>query len=139
MKIVSANNNSYVLRFDKGEEVAQGIMDFCATHSIAAAWVQLLGATDHVVLSYYNLQTKKYEDHELREDLEVTSVAGNLGMLDGKPILHIHGTFASRDLSVKGGHIKSLVVSATVEVHVRPLSGEIQRAYDPATGLNLMK
>jgi predicted DNA-binding protein with PD1-like motif len=138
VKVIIKDDNAYVLRFDIGEEVVQELLAFCGTERITAGWINMLGATNNVVLSYYNLATKQYEDHAIQEDLEVVGVVGNVGLLEGKPALHLHGTFADKDLKTAGGHIKSLIVSATIEVHLVRLAGVISRSYDSKTGLNLM-
>lgn len=138
MKVISGETGTFVIRFDRDEEVVAGIAAFCEEKGIAAATFQMIGASRSVTLSYWNLVTREYEEHLVEKDLEVTGVMGNVGMLDGKRIVHAHGTFGDRDLSVVGGHVKALVVSATMEVVLTALPGEIVRAPDEATGLNLM-
>jgi predicted DNA-binding protein with PD1-like motif len=59
--------------------------------------------------------------------------------MDNKTVIHAHGVFADREYQTVGGHVKELIVSATSEVHLTKLVGEIKRAYDATTGLNLMK
>lgn len=139
MKIIIEDNNYRVLRFNKGEEVISGIAGFCQDHRITASYFTIIGATDDLTLSYYNLTDKKYEDHEIKDRLEITGVIGNVGLLDGQQMIHAHGTFSDENLQVIGGHIKRMVVSATAEVMLTILSGEITRGYDEETGLNLMQ
>lgn len=99
----------------------------------------MIGACKKVTLSYYNLETKQYEDIECDEFLEVLPVIGNVSTLNHKTILHIHGSFSDSNFKVIGGHVKELVVSATLEVRVEIFEGEILRKPDDFTGLNLME
>lgn len=138
MQLINGEVGTFVIRFDRDEEVIQGIADFCAEKGITAASFQMIGASKLVILSYWNLETKEYEEKTIEKDLEVTGILGNVGVLDGKQIVHAHGTLGDRDFSVVGGHVKALVVSATMEVVLTALPGSIVRRPDEKTGLNLM-
>jgi predicted DNA-binding protein with PD1-like motif len=138
MQVILEDSNQYVLRFDAGEEVVARLAQFAQQHTIRAAHFTALGAAGEVVLAYYDLGEKKYEDQAIVENMEILSVVGNIGEMEGKPAIHAHGTFGRRDLSIVGGHIKKLVVSATCEVHITKLLGQLQRAYNEDTGLNLL-
>lgn len=138
MKLINGETGTFVLRFDRDEEVIQGIADFCGSKDIDAAWFSMIGACRSAIVSYWNLETREYEEQEIVEDLEVTGITGNVGLLDGKPIVHAHGTLANRKLESRGGHVRALVVSATMEVLVTALPGMIVRSADEKTGLNLM-
>jgi predicted DNA-binding protein with PD1-like motif len=138
MKVIISDKTNRVLRFDRGEEAVSTLVEYCEENNIKAAWFSMLGATGELILSYYNLETKKYEDHPIKQNLEVVGITGNVGSLNGKLMLHAHGSFSDQNLSTVGGHIKSLTVSATLEVFLIILQGEIIRVFDEDTGLNLM-
>lgn len=138
MKTILEDGQRLVLRFDPDEEVVAGIVDACEQRGIGAAWVQMIGASKSATLSYYDLASKVYEDHVFEEDLEVTGIVGNVALFNGEPVVHAHGTFGRRDFSTVAGHVKRLVVSATMEVYLHALPGKLSRAYDERTGLNLM-
>lgn len=138
MHVITHNAATYLLRFDKDEELTAAITAFCKTKNIHAGSFFALGAAGELVLSYYNLTTKAYEDKEIHEDVEIISILGNIALLDKKHMIHMHGSFSKRDFSVLAGHIKKLVVSATCEVTLHVFTGKIERAYDESTGLNLL-
>lgn len=138
MKIVLQEKENYIVRFNQGEEVVSGLVGFARAARIDAAHFTAIGACGEVLLSYYNLDLKQYEDRTLQEGLEITGIVGNIACMENKLIVHAHGTFGRNDFSVVGGHIKKLVVSATCEVHVTSFVGKIERAYDKQTGLNLL-
>lgn len=138
MKEIKKHENIRILRFDPGEEAVAGIISYCEQEQIKAGWVSMIGACKNVTLSYYNLQTKKYEDLRRYANLEVLPVIGNIATLNHKTILHIHGSFSDKSFNVIGGHVKELIVSATLEVRIEIFDGEILRKLDEFTGLNLM-
>ncbi|MBL8030787.1 MAG: DUF296 domain-containing protein [Candidatus Doudnabacteria bacterium] len=138
MQIIFQTKTEFVFRFDRGEDVLAELQNWAAQERVEAASLSAIGASQKVVLAYYDLATKEYQNHEITENLEVVGVTGNLAMFDGVPVIHMHGTFSRADLSVLAGHIKQLIVSATCEVVLRVLPGTLRRQYDPETGLNLL-
>ncbi|MCA9354326.1 MAG: DUF296 domain-containing protein [Candidatus Kaiserbacteria bacterium] len=139
MQIVHQQDNVYTLSFSRGEEVMSVIADHCKKHNITAAHLTGLGAADQLDIAYYNLATKEYERHTIDEEVEVLSLIGNIGAKDdGQIIMHIHGTFGRKDLSVFGGHLFSMQISGAGEIHFTVFDGTINRSFDEATGLNLM-
>lgn len=140
MNIIHEDDNFKTLSFTKGEEIMSVLKEYLATNTIHAAHIAGLGATDFVELAYYNLETKEYERHEIQEAVEILNLNGNVGVKeDGDVVIHMHGTFGRKDLSVFGGHIFAMRVSGAGEIHLRVFKGSIQRAYDEDTGLTLMR
>lgn len=139
MQSLLTSNNTIILRLDPGDDAFSFLTDYCSKQLIGAASFTAIGSAGDVTLAYYNLQTKQFEDHPLQEELEITGITGNIALLDNKHIVHAHGTFSRKDLSVIGGHIKKLIVSATAEVTLTKLEGNLTRKFDEATGLNLLQ
>lgn len=138
MQEIMNDKDRIILRFDLGEEAIAGLVKYCQENRIKAGWINMLGACGFVKLSYYNLDTKVYEDRDISQNLEVLAVTGNVATLNHKTIIHVHGSFSDQDFKVVGGHIKELKVSATLEVYMQKFSEEILRKPDAFTGLNLM-
>lgn len=139
MEVIHTQDNFYTLSFKKGEEIMSLLKDYLIANNITAAHIAGLGAASLLEIAYYNIEKKEYERYTIEEDLEVLSLNGNVGVNEDKEtIIHMHGTFGKRDLSVIGGHIFLLRISGAGEIHMRVFSGEINRAYDAETGLTLM-
>ena len=138
MIVVHQENNVYILNIERGEELLSSLREFLKKENIKAGYFTGLGAAGVLDLAYYNLATKKFERHAIKEDVEILSLIGNIAMLKDETIIHTHGTFGRKDLSVFGGHIFSLHVSGACEIHLTKLSGEMTRACDETTGLNLL-
>lgn len=139
MKQLFIDNSSYVLRFDKNADVFAELLQYCKDNSISAASFSGIGAAGQVILAYYNLAEKTYEDHTIQEDMEIVSLLGNVSLLNGTPAIHAHGSFSKKDLTLIGGHVKKLIVSATCEIVLQKLNGTLRRAKDAETGLNLLQ
>jgi predicted DNA-binding protein with PD1-like motif len=139
MKTIHKQKGKFVLRFDAGEDVMDGLKNFGIAQKIKSAGFSAIGACGEVVLSFYNLKTKKYLDKNFAKNLEIVGLTGNLAWLGKEIIVHAHGLFSDKKMNVVGGHVKKLVVSATCEVIISVMDKKIIRRYDEKTGLNLMK
>jgi predicted DNA-binding protein with PD1-like motif len=152
-----------VLRLKTGEELITTLQDFARRSNVRGAWFWAIGATDDLVLAFYDLTKKQYLTKRFRQRLEILNITGNLAKTDiltfsrmsecrlrgfGKnkrridlqgeeTAVHAHGVFGKPDFSVIGGHVVSCRVSATCEVYLEKLSA-LRRAPDSKTGLNLL-
>jgi predicted DNA-binding protein with PD1-like motif len=122
----------------KGARIPEDILKIARREKIATARVEAIGGVNRLRLAYYNSQKKKYEEHEYRGFFEVTSLLGNITTKDGKPFLHVHGTFGKRDMSVVGGHVMTATVFPILEVVITPTKNKALRKFDETTGLNVI-
>ena len=56
-----------------------------------------------------------------------------------EPYIQLHMACADNNGNVVGGHLKSSIISATLEMFITIIDKNINRKYDLATGLNLME
>ncbi len=138
MEIISSGKDHYILRLAYGEELRQALENFCAENSIKAAWFNAIGATKEAEIAVYNLQAKKYDTKQFSEMMEIVGVIGDISVMDNKPFMHAHGTFARPSFEVIGGHIMKCVISATCEIYLWNLGGRMDRKQDEFTGLHLL-
>lgn len=138
MTIIFQDKNTYILRFDKGENVIKELTSFCNEKDITAGHFTGLGACSSVTLAYYDLITKKYLDKTFPNDMEIVGLTGNIAKLGDETVIHSHGVFSDLDYNPYGGHVKELVVSATCELHLTTLKGTMERSFDKETGLNIL-
>jgi predicted DNA-binding protein with PD1-like motif len=139
MKIIYEKENTYVLRILRGEEVIEQILSFCAERDINAAWICGLGACDKTELSYYDLAAKEYKKKIIEEECELLNLTGNIAFADGQRMVHSHVTLGRSDYSTIGGHLHSMQISGTGEIHITKLEAKFERELDTATGLKLLK
>ena len=127
----------YVIRIDRGEEVITKLQELCEKEDIRLASIEGLGAADHVVVGLYNVEKKEYKKRVFDEEMEITSIIGNITMQGKKVYQHIHMTVCNADLQAFGGHLNECRISGTCELFLTVLDGQVGRKYDDVTGLNL--
>lgn len=129
---------TYVMRLDPGDEIVEKILWLAAVEQIKLASVTGLGAVDNVTLGIYSPDTKQFKANMFRADFEIVSLTGNITTQRGRPYAHLH--MAVSDLAARcyGGHLNRAVVSASAEIIIQTIPGEIDRRPDARIGLNLM-
>jgi len=139
MNIIYDKDPHFILRIHRGEEAVEEILSFCDEKNINAAWVSGLGACDRTEISYYDLSAKEYKRKMIDEECELLNLTGNIAFADGKRMLHAHVTLSRSDYSTIGGHLHSIQISGTGEIHISRLEGKFERELDSETGLKLLK
>ena len=131
--------NSIVARMDKGEEILTQIKEIAQREHIRLASVTALGATNDFTVGVYKVDEKKYYANEFQGNFEIGSLTGTINTMGGAFYTHIHMSAGNDRGEVFGGHLNRAVVSATCEMVIQVMDGEVDRAYDPETGLNLFR
>ena len=132
-------DDTYVIRIDRGEEVMSTLAGLCEKEGIRLASVEAIGAVDRAVVGLYDVGEKVYHKKEFREPLEIASLLGTVTEKDAKPYLHLHATLCDARMQTHGGHVNELHISATCEMVLRLIPGEVDRKLDDVTGLNLFQ
>lgn len=128
-----------VLRLEKGEEVIESIKKLCEKEDIKAGSISGLGASNQVVVGLFKVDEKKYYSNTFEEDFEITNLTGNISRMNGEVYLHIHGTFANAEGKCIGGHLNKAVISATSEIIINKINGNVGRKFSEEIGLNLIE
>lgn len=129
--------DSYVVKLNKGEEVISSLKQLCIDENIKLGEITGLGASDFVEIGVFNVNTKEYNTKKFEGMFEITSLVGNVTTKDGDVYLHIHINFGDEDGLVKGGHLVKATISATSEIILRIIEGNVGRKLNPEIGLNL--
>lgn len=129
----------FALVFDIGDEVAEELARFAREHELEGAHLTALGALSDVTLGYWRWEEKDYERIEIREQVEVLALVGNIARgPDGEPRVHAHLVVGKRDGSAHGGHLLEAHVRPTLELVVTEEPRHMQRRFDENTGLALL-
>ena len=131
--------DTYIVRMDRGEEILNCLSELCDKEEIRLAQVDALGAVDQAVVSVYDVPTKTFYRKEFNEPMEISNLCGTVTRKDGQPYLHLHVTVCDKALNAHGGHANALRVSATCEMVIRTLPGEVGRTLNEEIGLNLFR
>ena len=113
-----------------GAKIPEDVLAVSVREKVATALFTGIGGVKNASLAYFNRETKQYEEHKFSEELEATSLIGNITIKDRKPSLHVHGTFGRRDMSVIGGHVISATVSPLLEFVLTPARNRAVRQFD---------
>ncbi len=131
--------NKYIIRIDKGEEVVDTLKKFCVDNKIRLGTITGLGATNKVTIGLFEAQSKKYFSKELIGNHEIAPLYGNITTMNGEIYLHLHVNLGNEEHKSFAGHLNSAFVSATVEVIIDSIEGEVERNFSDEIGLNLLK
>ena len=129
--------NYYVVRIEKGEEVLSKLKELCLNENIRLGSISGLGAANEVEIGLFNTETKEYKTTVMKGMFEITSLIGNITRKDDEVYLHCHINFSDASLQTFGGHLVSGKISATSEIIVTAIDGEVNRRFSQNIGLNL--
>lgn len=129
--------DTIVLRLDPDEEIIEQLTALAVQENIRLAEISGLGAIKEFHICVFDVKEKQFYNNQYQEPMELISLSGTITRQDGKPYLHIHASAGNGSGSAFGGHLKKAVISATGEITVRVVDGEVGRKYSEEIGLNL--
>ena len=132
-------DRTYALIFETGEEPLSGITRFAEEHNLSASRITAIGALSEVALGFFDWEKKDYERIEIKEQVEVLALVGEIAQDQGKPKVHAHLVVGLRDGRACGGHLLGAKVRPTLEVILTESPGYLKREHDPESGLALIK
>jgi len=139
MKSQRVSDAVVLLVLDRGDTAPAVLTEFAAAHEIRGAHFTALGACERAKIAYWNASTKKYEEIEVAEQVEVVSLIGNIALgEDGKPRVHAHVALGKRDGTLIGGHLLEARVYPTLEIFLTIVDVTIERKTHAETGLALI-
>jgi len=129
---------TFVIVFDKGDEVVAGLTAFAAREHLRASHLTAIGALRDVTLGYFDRDRRDYTRIPMAEQVEVLSLLGVITRDGTQPKLHAHIVVGQADGNARGGHLLEAHVWPTLEVIVEESPRHLQRRTDPETGLALI-
>lgn len=129
---------TFAVVFDTGDEAVAGLEQFAREHGIRGAQLTAIGAFMEVTVGYFDWQQKDYRRIRFADQLEVLTLAGNIGMKGDGVALHAHVVLGRSDGTACGGHLLEGRVRPTLEVIVMETARHLQRRTNPDTGLALI-
>lgn len=131
--------DTFYIRMDRGDEIIEKILMVCKEEGIHSCTFNGIGGCGKAEIQTFIPETGIFEMRRLEGMLELVSLNGNvITDENGDYYHHTHAVFAYKvgeDHRVAAGHMKSIMVSYTAEIELRPVvDGEINRKYDSETG-----
>ena len=131
--------NTIIARIDKGEEVLEQLEVISRKENIRLASVSALGATNDMTVGVFRTGEKKYYANHFTGDMEIVSLTGTVSTMNGNYYAHLHTSAGDADGPVFGGHLNRCVISATCEMVINVIDGEVDREFNEEVGLNTFR
>ena len=129
--------NTIVARIDKNEEILEQVKVIALEEEIKLATVQALGAVNEFTVGVFKTEEKQYLANEFQGNFEIVSLTGTINTMNQEFYCHLHMSAGNEKGEVFGGHLNRARVSATCEMVIQVIDGEVERCYDENIGLNL--
>ena len=130
--------DTIVLCLVRGEDVLASIRAVCNAERVRLAEISALGAAYYAEVGVYHLAEKRFLPRTLEGEMEICALTGSVTRRGTELYLHLHGSLADADGNVYGGHVNEIRVSATAEIFIRLLPGEVNRRLEEESGIFLM-
>lgn len=131
--------NTIIARIDKGEDIVEQVKNIALKENIKLASIQALGAINDFTVGVFKTKEKKYFANEFKGDYEIVSLTGTINTMNGEYYSHMHLSAGNDQREVFGGHLNKAIVSATCEMVIQVINGQVDRYFDEEIGLNLLK
>jgi predicted DNA-binding protein with PD1-like motif len=129
---------AHILKPPFGSDLLKELQDFVLAKNINLAWLSGVGAVSRAVIRYYDQPKQEWIDLELDRRLEVAGLWGNVSLLNGEPIVHVHIVLAEEEGRCYGGHLADGTLVFNLEILMTTLSGPpVVRKMDSETGLTV--
>lgn len=128
-----------IVRMDKGEDIVEQVKNVALKEKIKLASISALGAINGFTVGVFKTKEKKYYANEFEGDFEIVSLTGTINTMNDEYYSHMHLSAGNDQGQVFGGHLNKAIVSATCEMVIQIINGEVDRYFDEEVGLNLLK
>lgn len=130
---------AWALIFETDDEVVSLLREHAKKTGLRAAHFRALGAFREARLAFFDWKTKQYEEIPVDEQVEVTSLTGDIGTNEGEPAVHAHCVLGKRDGTAITGHLVEATVRPTLELFLTGYDAELPRRHDEESGLALIR
>lgn len=128
-----------IVRMDKGEDIVEQVKNVALKEKLKLASISALGAINEFTVGVFKTKEKKYYANEFKGDFEIVSLTGTINTMNDEYYSHMHLSAGNDQGQVFGGHLNKAIVSATCEMVIQIINGEVDRYFDEEVGLNLLK
>jgi len=129
---------AHILRPPFGCDLLRELQKYVLAKNINLAWLSGVGAVSHANIRYYDQPKQEWIDLQFDKRLEVAGMWGNVSLLNGEPIVHVHIVLADEEGRCYGGHLADGTVVFNLEILMTTLSGPpVIRKMDAETGLTI--
>ncbi len=98
-------SRNFIGRIPYGEDLYDYLTAFVQENGIKAGQISAIGAVTRARVGFYDQHNLQYIERELNKHLDITSLSGNISLLDEKPFVHAHILVSDDEGSSYGGHL----------------------------------
>lgn len=124
---------------DRGEEILEQLKAVAEKEHVQLANVSALGAVNDFTVGVFDTEKKEYHANHFEGAYEIVSLVGTVSTKDGEFYAHLHMSAGDGKGAVFGGHLNRAVISATCEMVIQIIDGQVDRRFDETIGLNLFR
>jgi predicted DNA-binding protein with PD1-like motif len=140
VKLISADGptRTYAIIFGPGDEILSGLQEFANKYNVQSAHFTAIGDAKSVRFGWYDKSKKMFIVTALNSHAEITSLVGDIALINGKPSVHAHIALATEDGVVHGGHLLQAFIEPTLEVMMTVEPIPLNKKPDPQFGINVI-
>ncbi len=141
MKSKLLNNDkqkTFAIILDSGDEVMESILSFAKEQNLSAAQFTAIGAFSEVTLGYFDFSIKDYKKNEIKEQVEVCTLAGDVSLYKDEHKVHAHVVVGKKDGVAYGGHVLKAIAHPTLEIILTESPAYLIREMDKDSGIPLI-
>lgn len=128
---------TFAIVFGKGDHVMSGLTEWAEREHVGGGHLTAIGALSSAHFGWFDKDRRAYRDIVIDRQAECIGLTGDIGMVDGNPALHVHGSVGLPNGDVRGGHLIEAVVWPTLEVFVTVTPKPLVKHEDAETTLDL--
>ena len=139
-RVITENSNgekTYAVIFAKGDEILSGLTEFAEREKLTAGYFTGIGALQSARFGWFDRARKAYRDIPINEQVELISLIGDVGLVNGMPQIHAHGAVGFPDGHVRGGHLLQAIAWPTLELFFTACPTMLIKTDDDETDLFL--
>jgi predicted DNA-binding protein with PD1-like motif len=134
----SGQSKNYVLIFAQGDEVRSGLTEFAQKYNVKTAQFSGIGDATSAKFGFFDYDRKMFKIIPISEPSEVSSFNGNIAVLNGKQVVHVHANVATSEGISRGGHLVELITGPTLEVFITVEPTTLYKKVDTRFGAALI-
>jgi uncharacterized protein len=132
-----SGERTYAVIFAKGDEIMSGLTEFALREKLVAGHFTAIGALERARFGWFDRAQNAYRNIPIDEQVEMISLVGDVGLVNGAPQIHAHGSVGFPDGQMRGGHILEAVVWPTLELFLTAYRTPLIKTHDAETNLSL--
>jgi predicted DNA-binding protein with PD1-like motif len=133
----ASGERTYAVILAKGDEIMSGLTEFAVHEKLVAGHFTAIGALESARFGWFDRAQNAYRNIPIDQQVEMISLIGDVGVVNGVPQVHAHGAVGFPDGQVRGGHMLEAIVWPTLELFFTAYRIPLIKTHDDETNLSL--